>query len=83
VVESLFIPNVIIMTNKKYIPEPTDPKEVLAALAYADKVLQAQLDLDQMLIKGLQGPFIDREDLDFESLRRKTREFAPKNRGRH
>ncbi len=58
------------MTQKIYIPEPTDPKEVMAALAHAEKVRKAQEALDQMLIDGLEsGPPIPMEEIDWEGLK--------------
>jgi hypothetical protein len=63
--------NTIVMANKKYIAEPTDPKEVMVALAYTEKVHQAQEELDRMLIEGLDsGPPIEMEDLEWSRLDR-------------
>lgn len=69
--ERITITDTIIMTKNSYIPEPTDPKEVMAALAYAEKVRQAQEELDRMLIEGLEsGPPIEMENLDWAKLDR-------------
>ena len=57
------------MSKNVYIPEPTDPREVMAALAHAEKVRHAQEQLDHMLVEGLQsGPPIPMEELDWDSL---------------
>ena len=64
------------MNNQPF--TPTDPKEVMAALAQAEKVRQAQEELDEKLIEGLKsGPaelvdfflhVIEMEELDWARL---------------
>jgi hypothetical protein len=56
----------------------TNPKEVMAALMHADKVRRAQLELDQMLIEGLESPLIPEEEIDWDALRRPALEAAAK-----
>lgn len=71
------------MSYKKYTPEPTDPKEVMAALAYAEKVRKAEEELDQMLIDGLNsGPPIPMEEVDWDGLKQIAYDAAGKKAGR-
>jgi hypothetical protein len=70
------------MTTKKYVPEPTDPKEVMAALIHAKKVREAEEKLDQMLIDGLEsGPPIPMEKIDWEGFKQIAYAAAVKKAG--